>query len=242
MANTDWRGILFPCPDKWVKNPEERIYIYRTICEKLGINEIVELPLIETASEFKKAKLVERIANSSNKKPLVIGPFHYLTAFVGKNQRETDHIFFDEHSDDCCDEGMPNYFNNGSFVNFMKGRCFFIGTGECFFHFKAEGNDLGKSILLRPHEIFTQQYKKNIFLSFDIDVFSERITKATMWHQGNYNGEMMFSEVKEISALICKGRNLTGINVAEYLPCYDSNNYPTADILINLLNPLINSE
>jgi arginase family enzyme len=240
MANTNWRGIIFPCPDQWVKSPEQRSQVYRSICEKLGITEIIEIPLIENISEFKRAKLVGRIANSSDKKPLVIGPFHYLTSFVGKNTQETDYIFFDEHSDDCYEEGTSNCFGNGSFVNFMNGRCFFIGVGESFFQIKAKGKDLGKSILLRKQEIFSQQYKENIFFSLDVDVFSERVTKATMWHRSNLNGEMMLSEAKEISASICKGRNLTGINIAEYLPCYDSDNYNTADIIVNLLNPLIN--
>jgi len=240
----DWKGILIPCTiyNRSIGYFKDGVDVYRKIFKKLGITRVVEWEFKNKEEEDleKLARAVGTISNSDNKKSLIIGMDHSLTAFTGKNPESIDYIFFDAHSDD----GWKDVFSCGSFVNFMKGDCYFIGVDEVRFKWKAERIDTGKSILLRPREIAKKQFKKRIFLSLDMDVFPIDITPANRANAYQWGcGEMSPQQVKDISLNIIEGKELIGINVAEYVPCWDHKDtekpHQTADLIVDLLTPLL---
>ncbi len=248
MAKKDWKAILVPsCKFKKAYNGIEK---YREIAERLGIKDIVEFE--ETGDAQTDAIAIGEIANSSNKKPLIIGLEHYLIAYIGKEPESTDKIIFDAHADDEFApkvNELPNFFYDGSFVNFMKGDCYFMGIRDSEFQYKSnaekEGRPLGKSILLRYYEserIAKLLFKNKIFLSLDTDVFSPDVTTAHRWSEPpfGYEGRMSFEQVRDLSSKIVQGRELVGMNIAEYAPFYDKDsNYRTINLIVDLLKPMI---
>jgi arginase family enzyme len=225
MATEDWKGILVPA--------EDCTKVYEEIFAKLGILDVIK---VKTNKRLKLiAQEVGKIANSSYKKPLIIGLNHALMAYVDKDS--TDFIYFDAHSDDGSLAGENPDFGCGTFIHFMDGRHYIVGVPlHCYPERMRK-----KAILIdrdEPQKILEQSFRDNLFLSYDIDVFHDSVTRASEWCDGL--GRMFPEQVKDLSAKILQGRNLVGINVAEYLPFYErDNNYKTADLIVDLVKPLI---
>lgn len=122
----------------------------------------------------------------------------------------------------------------------MKGKHYCIGARTSDFCIK------GKNVTLlkfdEPEGIVKQFFRNNIFLSYDIDVFHPKVTQAHQWSgvfYGGFDGRMFPEQVKDLSLRVIAKRNLTGINVAEYIPFYEREDYKTAKIIVDLLKPMI---
>tara|TARA_Y100000034_G_scaffold45936_1_gene56491 strand:- start:20729 stop:21214 length:486 start_codon:yes stop_codon:yes gene_type:complete len=146
-----------------------------------------------------------------------------------------DHIYFDAHRDDSCYE----IFHQGSFINFMEGRHFCIGTQESELNSTRKGN----AHLLRynkPREILKFPFRDKIFLSYCTDVFHPNVGASPSeggLDLGGFPGRMFPKEIKDLSLKVTAGKELVGIAVAEYSPCDE--NYKTADIFVEILKSLI---
>lgn len=232
MVKENWKGISIPpkCRDGKTNGAD----IYRRIFEELGITDITEFDRYEHEYDLKEeSELIGKIANSDSKKPIIIGSSHHLTAFAIDDS--VDFVYFDAHSDDYSTE----IFHCGSFINFMCGKHYCIGARDSDFNNK----DKRKVTLLKFDEsekIIGQPFRERIFLSYDIDVFHCDITMAHAWGDFGYEGRMFPEQVKDLSTKIVEGRDLIGINVAEYLPFYErSKDYKTAKLIVDLLKPLL---
>lgn len=253
MASDDWKGILVPS--------EDCTDIYRRIFQELGIDDVVEVktgdgPLLE-------AQRVGDFAKSSSKRPLVIGLGHHLMAFVGDNS--VDYIYFDAHSDDSPDSRkseilvsereiwnktdvsgkyvksrkletrvveLPYSLGPETFICFMGGKHYVVGIGEGVYPKRRKTSWFRHDEL---EEVLNQNFRKNVFLSYDIDVLDPTVTTAHLW--GNA-GRMFPEQIKDLSSRIVMGRNLVGMNVASYYPRRETDqNYKTINVIVDLLRP-----
>ena len=147
-------------------------------------------------------------------------------AYMG--DENVDYIYFDEHSDD---NRFVRDFNCGSFINYMKSdRHFVTGVGDNI----CPNGRIAKWYKASHFEkILDNEFRENIFLSYDVDVFDPCITRAHDW---THDGELFPEQVKDISERIVSGKNLVGLNVASYRADMErSDGYKTVDVIVDIL-------
>lgn len=224
MELSDYITVTVPFNDV-----EEKVY--RDILVSCGLNE----PFVVDTNQPDLKTIAKQVAGIiGNRKSVIIGHNHSNIAFC--YPKETL-ITFDSHNDSFA--LMDEYeFHCGYFLHLRENDTYILGCG-------VKSNDLSiKNFSPRKvDKILDVNLPKNIFLSLDIDAFNLSVTDSHNYTDTHRNSiestarafgrefHLSFQKVLDLSLGLTEGRNLVGINIAEYDPKIEGEPYYTAELL-----------
>ncbi len=246
MELTDFIPVIVPY------SPLER-EVYRNILMGAGLSEpvfidpreFVEKPSHSEEEELNKLALSQRVAEVvGEQKAVIIGEEHNLIAFC-YNDESTTLLTFDKHDDSYVFDKRPE-FGNGNFLTRREGDTHILG-------YKGWGKPTSKRVRAysprKIQEVLDADISDRIFLSLDIDVFNTSVTTAhndppselldPLCKLFNYEGHLSFGQVLALSKELVSGRELVGLNIAEYRPGMEEPPYKTAEMLRDYIHAVL---
>lgn len=258
MAANDWMGVSVPSKnyvdgvykkfltEKGIKDDHIiRSDVYKSIFEKLGVKNVTEVrPAKRPYSEATRVKKAVRKAfvnaakyGSKKPKPLIIGFDHSAMAYAFFDP-DISYLYFDEHTDTLKSED----FHCASFINFMGGKHYIIGSSDIPKDDGKAGDELivfggNRRDLKKAKKVLQEKLGNKVFLSIELDVLRPRFTTA---HEFDKDGKMSPRQIKRLSENLLKERELIGLNLSAYDPCIEHpRRYKTVDIIIDLIKPML---
>ena len=223
---------------------DTQIAVYMDILSGVGLPK----PQIVSANNKSQEDIACEVAEIVGEdRSVSISPKHYIAAFC-YNDGETAFVTFDSHRDYYIT--MHPTFGNGSFLRYRNGEIYIVGSDMEFI-----GPNPPKQIKVYPPKkidrVIQADIPPKIFLSLDIDVFDEEVTKAHNWpHDGlverferaiGIKTHLSFEEVLTLSQQLLQGRTLMGVNIAEYCPQLEQPPYKTAELLKQYLRAVLHA-
>jgi arginase family enzyme len=209
--------------------PRIRGNVYRSILERLRVSDVVGIePLGDSEAE---ALLVKKAVESARKKPLILALDHSAMGYVFADP-SLSYLYFDEHMDDHFGE-----FGDGTFINYMKGNHSVIGVELALndnenvrgFRYRWYNNGSMKKAVQKRLE-------NKVFQSVCVDVLHPRFTTA---HGEMMRGRMSPKQIVKLSKEFLAGRELVGMNFSTYDPCMEHPVYRMADVVVDILKPML---
>lgn len=218
--------------------------VYKNIFEKLNVENVIEIRPskyphrdAKRVRKFIRKAFIEAAKSSSkNPKPLIIGLDHSAMAYAFGDS-SISYLYFDRHVDELNSKDL----NCASFINFMEGRHYVIGTSHISETDKEAKDNLfffgnNRRDLKKAKKVLQKELSSKVFLSVEMDVLDPRFTTA---HEFDKDGKMSPRQIKRLSENLLRGRELVGMNVSAYDPCLEHPNYKTVNIIVDILKPFI---